>query len=203
MPVASPATAPATRPLPALRLLPAPCSEPPYDDELPEGARLRLVTTGRAAPLLLRAAPAVPVRPVVVPGAEAAPGPRLAPPGDDDEPVRTPLEDLPPVRPFARALVQRLLEVLAGLRPLAQLQRDTSLELFDLLEQRLSGRARPAGVRPSPRDVRSVHVQSREDGVAEVCAVVRLGRRTTAVAFRLEGRAGSWRCTALAGLDAP
>src|SRR3954470_21730360 len=94
--------------VPALRLLPAPWSEPPYDDERPGGQ-----------PLPLRARSFGP-RPL-----------RVVPPLTDDDgspPARTPAADLPPAQPFAHALVQRLLEVLAGLRPLAQLQRDTTLE---------------------------------------------------------------------------
>lgn len=184
--------------VPVLRLLPAPSAEPPYDDELPESVRLRLVTDrGLALAPHRLLSPAPPLRLVPTPGSHAAPGPRLAR-GDAGE--RSPLADLPPVGPFARALVQRLLEVLAGLRPLGQLQRTTTLELFDQLETRLAGRPRPTGVRPSPRDVLSVHVQSRDDGVAEVCATVRRGRRTVALALRLEGRSGAWRCTALDGV---
>lgn len=176
---------------PTLRLLPAPPCEPPYDDELVApaapralapaaapaargGITLRLVARGGASPLLR---------------------------DDDDDPARrTPLSQLPPARPFARALVQRLLEVLAGLRPLTQLRRDTSFELLEELEQALAGRPRATGARPTPRDVRSVHVQVREDGVAEVCATVRRGGRACALALRLEGVEGAWQCTELVGV---
>ena len=43
----------------------------------------------------------------------------------------------------------------------------------------------------------SVHLTEPADGVAEVAATVRRGRRTTAVALRLEGLDGRWQCTAL------
>jgi hypothetical protein len=168
--------------LPVLRLLPAPCCEPPYDDELPLEAR---------SP---RPAAAAPLRLVETPTA----APRRHDP--DDGPRRTALHDLPPAGPFAHALVQRLLEVLAGLRPLSQLQRDTSFELFEALEHQVPRRVRTTGVRPSRRDVRSVHVQEREDGVAEGCATVRRGGRVTALAFRLEGTSGTWQCTELLGV---
>ena len=36
--------------------------------------------------------------------------------------------------------------------------------------------------------------------VAEVCATVRRGERTSAIALRLEGISGRWCCTDLAGL---
>jgi hypothetical protein len=48
--------------------------------------------------------------------------------------------------------------------------------------------------------VRSLHVQQRPEGVAEVCATVRRGERTAAIARRLEGVGGRWCCTDLAGL---
>src|SRR4051794_6557657 len=85
------------QPLHGLRLLPAPSSEPPYDDELPGGRPLPL----RPRALQTR-------RPL-----------RLVPPPPPDS---GPASALPPVRPFAAALVQRLLEGLAGVRPIAQLK---------------------------------------------------------------------------------
>jgi hypothetical protein len=209
-PPASGALARVASPTPRpLRLLPAPSSEPPYDDELPHP---RLVPVDRAAPDVVLPLPSLPrTTPAAVPGRPlpGAPLPalRLVPAGDDldDEwddasAHRTPLAQLPAARPFAHALVQRLLEVLAGLRPVSQLQRDTTFELFDALERTVVGRPRAAGVRPTLRDVRSVHVQEREDGVAEVCATVRRNGRATALALRLEGVDGAWRCTALDGV---
>jgi hypothetical protein len=166
-------------PAPGLRLLPAPCSEPPYDDERPGGQ-----------PLPLRPRSFGP-RPL-----------RVVPPLADDDwtlSARTPVSDLPPAQPFAHALVQRLLEVVAGVRPLAQLQRDTTLEVYDALERVLTTRPRSAGPRPDGRAVRSVHVQQRPEGIAEVSATVRRGGRYAAVALRLEGVNGAWRCTELAG----
>jgi hypothetical protein len=159
-----------------LRLLPAPDCEPPYDDERPGGRPLPL------RPASLRTPPPL----------------RLVPPLEDDRTSSTPA-DLPPVRPFAQAMVQRLIEVAAGLRPLGQLQRDTTLEVYDTLDAQLAARPRSAGPRPNGRSIRSVHVQEQPGGVAEVFATVRRGGRYAALAFRLEGRAGRWQCTELAG----
>jgi hypothetical protein len=170
--------APIERPLPGLRLLPAPCSEPPYDDERPGGRPLPLrATSPRSRPL------------------------RIVPALEDDwlEQARTPASDLPPAKPFAHALVQRLLEVLAGVRPLKQLQRDTSLEVYDALENVIAARPRPTGRRPDGRAVRSIRVQQRPEGIAEISATVRRGDRYGAVALRLEGVDGAWRCTELVG----
>ena len=160
-----------------LRLLPAPCSEPPYDDERPGGRPLPL------RPASLRTAPL-----------------RLVPaPVDDEEAVpRTPAALLPDAKPFAHALVQRLLETLAGLRPVAQLQRHTSFEVYDALEGMVVTGRPSTGPRPDGRAVRSLHVQQRPEGVAEVCATVRRGDRYAAIALRLEGLNGGWRCTELA-----
>ena len=168
--------------LPELVLLPVPVSEPPYDDELPapSGARLSLVT-----------APAVPVGPLA-----HLPALRLVAP-----PVAlVPTDPAPAARPVARALVQGLLEVLAGVRPVSQLRRRTSLELYDDLEELVRTQPRPAGTRPSTGAVLSLHVQQPTPAVAEVCATVRRGPRLAAVALRLELEDASWCCTAVSGL---
>ena len=170
--------------LPDLVLLPVPVSEPPYDDELPErtGPRLSLVT----------AAPA-PVGPLA-----HLPALRLVTP-----PVAAPLPDVPPapaVRPVARALVQGLLEALGGVRPVSQLRRRTSVDLYADLEDLVHGRPRALGPRPSTGAVLSLHVQQPAATVAEVCATVRRGPRSAALALRLELDAGAWCCTAVAGL---
>lgn len=169
--------------LPELRLVPAPVSEPPYDDELPSPVPSGAPTLGPLRTL----APLLRLVPAIVDDEDA-----LAP--------RTPACELPSPRPVARGLVQGLLEVLAGVRPLAQLQRGTSVELYAQLEQRLQHTPRVAGTRPVTGAVRSLHVQEREDGVAEVCATVHRGKRMAAVALRLEGVRGQWCCTELAGL---
>ena len=49
----------------------------------------------------------------------------------------------------------------------------------------------------SPLLVGRVHVSEPVDGVAEVSAVARRDGRAHAVAARLEGIDGRWRCTAL------
>lgn len=171
--------------LPVLRLVPAPVSEPPYDDERP-GA-LPAAPTTSLGPLALLSPPLRLVR--------------TLPFDDEDEPRhRTPLRELPPARPVARALVQGLLEVMAGVRPVAQLQPATSVELFAQLEDLVHGRPRACGARPPTGAVRSVHVQELPDGVAEVCATVQRGERLAAIALRLEGMQGRWRCTDLVGV---
>jgi hypothetical protein len=176
-----------TRPL---RLLRAPVIDPPYDDELPPGPpmidgslALAFPPTGEPVPL------------------------RLVPPAafdDGFDPQPTSRADLPDPLPWTRRLTQAIAEILAGARPAAQLARYTTLDVLEHLERstgRLTCSANSAGngvrtvaMRPV---VASVHVSEPADGVAEVCAVVDTGPRRRALALRLEGQDGRWRCTQL------
>ena len=191
MSVASTALAPA-RPAPGLRLIAPPATEPPYDDETVRAtARPVRETTLRLAPAPLDLVPAVRAREL--------------PDGDEAwSRPRTPLAALAPAQPFVHAFVQRLLEVLAGVRPVTQLQRDTTPELYDRLRTAAAAAPRDAVTRPDARAVRSVHVQARPDGVGEACATVKRrtpsGVRAVALALRVEGLEGRWCCTELDGL---
>lgn len=161
---------------PALRVVPAPPCAPPYDDE-----------PAAAVPLVLPPAPV-----------------RLAPAVTWDESCwdvedRTPARELPDPRPVAHVLVQGLVEVLAGARPLRLFRTALEVELYAAFEARLEGGSRRPGPRPQ-RVVRSLRAQTRSDGVAEVSATVRRGDRYVAVALRLEGFAGRWVCTDVEGL---
>jgi len=166
-----------------LRLVVVSTPQPALDDELP----LRPGIPGRASP-----------RPVHRPG----PRPRLDRPRPVDEaaavdfgPQWTRRAELPDPREAGRRLVTAALEVLAGRRPLAQLSRVTSPAVFAALS---SGR-HPSWCRSStaPLLIGGVRVCEPVDGVAEVAAVARRGGRAHAVAARLEGVDGRWRCTAL------
>ena len=169
--------------LPELVLRPVPVSEPPYDDELPSrtGPHLSLVTTLPA-----------PVGPLA-----HLPALRLVAPAPAVAPV---VPAAPSVRPVARALVQGLLEVLGGVRPVSQLRRRTVPDLCADLEELVHAAPRPVGARPPTGAVLSLHVQQPTTTVAEVCATVRQGRRAGALALRLELEAGAWICTAVSGL---
>ena len=88
-------------------------------------------------------------------------------------------------------------ETLVGARPAGQLSRFTSLDVLRLLE-RWTGRFGAAGGRPGRRPVvTSVHVGQPQADVAEASVVIDTGPRRRALALRLEGRDGRWRCTAL------
>jgi hypothetical protein len=169
VPAAAP-VAPQRRP----RVRRAPALEPPYDDERTEWPPWQY---GEQLPFeeleeqLAGAAPDVP-----------EPGPTR--------------RALPDPEPYAVRLIQAALETLVGRRAVAQLQDWTSptalAELMAATEQRrwwtLGG---------SPAGVRSVHVSEPADGVAEVCAVIHRGERCFAVAARLEGQGGRWKCVTI------
>ncbi|CAN5283682.1 hypothetical protein BH20ACT5_BH20ACT5_22990 [soil metagenome] len=170
-------TAPSLRSAPSLRR--APACQPPYDDELPE-PHLRMV----------------PAYDTQLP---FEPDPLVRRRSDDAVFGRQPTgrHDLPDPGPWARRFLQAVLESLSGRRPAAQLQPWTSNAVYAGVQQ-----ACAAGQRPRPESViRSVHVSEPADGVAEVCAVIArpgsAGVRCSAVAARLEGFDGRWRCVTL------
>jgi hypothetical protein len=138
-------------------------------------------------------------RPAAVPG---PPGCR----GCDEDPVGrrfTSTSALPDARSWSTRLAHATVEVLGGARPLSQLRRWTSDEVYAQLS-RTGRRGGPVGdpragrIRPARVVVRAVRVCEVADGIVEACAVVDDGRRARAFAFRLEGTDGRWRCTRLA-----
>lgn len=174
----------------SVRRVPARPLEPPYDDELdPHSPPVTEGTLALAFPLPsgVLAVPEAPARLRLLPPTQEAEG------GADR---RTPSAP----RPWAGRLVQAVVEVLAGDRPVAQLARWTAAGVyFDL--QRLATRAAReravAAGRPAADAVRSLHVSEPADGIAEVCALVDRGRRAHALALRMEEVDGRWQCTAL------
>ncbi|MGY2081812.1 Rv3235 family protein [Modestobacter sp. SYSU DS0657] len=103
--------------------------------------------------------------------------------------------ELPGAASAGRRLVTLTLEAFAGRRPMAQLQPLVTPALFTALAERRRPRWCAEGT--APLLVGRVHVCEPVDGVAEVSAVARRAGRAHAVAARLEGIDGRWRCTAL------
>ena len=122
---------------------------------------------------------------------------------DDPEFGRQPTSSraLPDPAATCAAVVQAVVEVLGGSRPVSQLVRWTTHEVHAALSRRtaLAARMRQSGAVPSSRAavVRGVRVCVPADGVAEASAVVIEADRVRAVAIRLEGLDGRWRATAL------
>ncbi len=114
-------------------------------------------------------------------------------------------DDLPDPLPMAGELAQAVVEVLAGERPITQLLTRFDGHTYGELAARAPdpvthptlGSAR-AGIHPWERPkIRTVHVSRPAEGVAEVTARVQTNGRSRAVALRLEGWQGRWRCSAL------
>jgi len=155
----------------------APRLEPPFDDEV-ESPRLWLVPFQPELPF-------------------DEPAPRwFERPVDFVEPPPASRLHLPDPEPWSARFVQAVLEMLVGRRPAAQLQEWTSPPVLAGLTG-AAGRRRWAAPDLPPPIVRSIRIGEPADGVAEVCAVIQRGRRYFAVAARLEGFDGRWRCVAL------
>jgi hypothetical protein len=193
-----------------IRVLPAPRTDPPYDDEL-DAEDPMVMSTGAVQGALALAftlpsgLPVVPSHPVPLIPLRVVPPCEVEDVDSDDEdgqsrPRITMRADLPDPRRFAGRLAQAVVEVVSGARPAAQLARWTSKAVYDEIRARLTTGARsgtPGLRRVVTGNVRSVHVTEPIDGVAEVCAVVQCRGRASAVALRLEGLDGRWMCTSL------
>lgn len=135
----------------------------------------------------------------------------LAPPVVPDVPLLSGA-DVVPVAPAVRQDLQRwamtfaqaCVEVVLGDRSASQLVRWTTPEIHREISYRAGvvaragvrekGRGRRPAVRPQVENVRTCFVA--EDAV-ELCVRVRYGRRSRAIAGRLELLSGRWQCTAL------
>jgi hypothetical protein len=170
----------------------------------PAGPRLHLVVVRTPGPPLQDERE--PVR-LLVPGRRARrfpppPGPRprvdlpaVTGEGTDFGPTWSRRAELPDPQAVGRRLLTLTLEAFAGRRPVAQLQQLVSPGLFTALSERPRPRWCTEGT--APLLITSLRVCEPVDGVAEVSAVARRGGRAHAVAARLEGIDGRWRCTAL------
>ncbi len=113
------------------------------------------------------------------------------------EPQPTAANDLPNPRAWAAQALRVILEVMDGSRPARQLNRWVTRGIQDraarrgILARQRGGRGHRVNL------VRSVHVCTPQDAVAEVAALVVHNGRHRAVALRLEGVDGRWLVSAL------
>jgi hypothetical protein len=109
--------------------------------------------------------------------------------------------ELREVHAWAARFAQATVEVIGGDRPLAQLLRWTTARVYQDLDRRVRILSRtaatPQRLRTIRPQVRSVHVCQPRPGTAEVSVHVQHGRRSRAIAARLEQRNGRWTCVAL------
>ncbi len=159
----------------------APRREPPFDDELP--ARHLSLVGPLDEPLPFDA----PEQPSAL---------RLTAEPDPFGVRPTGRHELPEPAAFARRLVIGVIETATGRRSAAQLRPHTSPTVQAGLA-RDAGRIDRLGTARRPATLHSLHLAEPADGVAEVAAVLRVGDRFRALALRLEGLDGRWRCVRL------
>ena len=158
-----------------ITIRPAPRREPPFDDEVPQ-SHLTLVGPHD------RQLPFAPSRR------------RLHEPRDVFSAQPTGRGQLPDPVWFGRRLLVAILEATSGRRPLNQLAQHLSQGVLNGLIIDLNRRP---GWMKHPAAIRTVRVCEPADGVAELAVVVQTGARVRAIAARLEGLDGRWRCVRL------
>jgi hypothetical protein len=102
--------------------------------------------------------------------------------------------NLPSPVAVTRDVAMALLEVEAGCRSAAQLERIFSPELWEAIEHRIGRRGGPL---PSGRALITVHCQEDTPGLADMVAVVRKGDLVRPIAIRLDAGGGRWAVTEL------
>jgi Family of unknown function (DUF6459) len=112
--------------------------------------------------------------------------------------------DAPSAEAWALTFVRAVLEVVSGDRPIHQMIRWTDEGVYADLQHRVTALSRTGHRYPDPSAsgsgrprVHTVHVSQPAPDIAEVAAHVRHGRRSRAIALRLESGRGRWLCTAL------
>ncbi|MCL2780819.1 MAG: Rv3235 family protein [Actinomycetia bacterium] len=171
-----------TEPRPAGRKItvrPAPRREPPFDDELSAHELHLIGPYDQPLPFVSLARPS------------------LTEELDPFAAQPTGRGDLPDPTAFARRLLVATLEVLSGRRPMHQLTPHMTYGVYSGLTGNLERPERSHHWREHRSRLHSVRLCEPADGVAELSAVITLGRRYHAAALRLEGIDGRWRCVYL------
>jgi Family of unknown function (DUF6459) len=104
---------------------------------------------------------------------------------------------LPDAREWSTTLALALIQALLGQRAVSQLNRWVVDEVLVAISMYQRRSLAPHGRITIPTAVRSVRVQHPDPTVAEVAAHVAIGKRSAALAFRLEALGDRWLCTAL------
>lgn len=164
--------------------LPAPGTEPPYDERLVPAPAPHAEVTQTQGTLAL----------ALGPPADPTPKPtlRLVPKGGEDASgVRRPA-----ARAWAVTVAHGLAEILAGTRPAVQFQQWSTPDVFALVARKARVVAR-AGASARRAATGTIHVCCPTGDAIEVSTVLLATPRPRALAFRLESRGERWVCTAL------
>lgn len=168
---------------PAFPLRPAPVREPPFDDETPV----------RHLSLVGRLDQQLPFRSID----PSLPSTLRLDAKSDPFGVRpTGRLELPSPAAYGRRLVIAVIETATGRRSASQLAQHAAPGVQAGLV-RDAGKISRLGTASRPASLHSLHVSEPADGVAEIVAVVRVDSRFRAIALRLEGLDGRWRCVRL------
>jgi hypothetical protein len=181
-----------------VRLRAVPQTEPPPEDTPNDDLQRAAVPASVAAVRQARAR----LRPVVQGTLALVAEPRAARAGRADPATGAAMDALlrPDGRRWAMLLAQGIVEVASGERPMSQLSRWTTFEVYESLRWTLTQHVtrRRATLPGTPRATRalSVHVSAITPTVVEACATIRIGPRVHALAYRLEATDTGWQCTA-------
>ena len=104
---------------------------------------------------------------------------------------------LPDAREWSTTLALAVMQTLLGQRPVAQLNRWVAEEVLVAISIYQRRSLSLHGRIVVPTALRSVRVQHPDPEVAEVSAHLVIGKRSAAMAFRLEALGDRWSCTAL------
>lgn len=110
--------------------------------------------------------------------------------------------ELPDPSEFIRYLAPAVMEVLGGVRPVAQLGGMVTEDIYQRLKSRAAAGAQDRfshGKKPPwPNiSVGRIHREYTKDNVVQSVVLLSIDRRTRAVAIRLEGFHGRWISTAI------
>jgi hypothetical protein len=108
-----------------------------------------------------------------------------------------PLPGLPDAQEWSAKLALAIIQALTGQRPISQLSRWVVDEVLAAISMYQRRSLRTHGLKAMPAALRSIRVQHPGPEVAEVSAHVVIGKRSAAMAFRLEALGDRWLCTAL------
>jgi hypothetical protein len=108
-----------------------------------------------------------------------------------------PRRGLPDAQEWSAKLALAITETLVGQRPVAQLNRWVVDEVLAAITMYQRRSLRTHGRIAMPAALRSIRVQHPDAEVAEVSAHVVIGKRSAAMAFRLQALGDRWLCTAL------
>jgi Family of unknown function (DUF6459) len=108
-----------------------------------------------------------------------------------------PRPGLPDAQEWSAKLALAIIQALTGQRPAAQLNRWVVEEVLAAISIYQRRRLRLNGRIVESTALRSIRIQHPDPEVAEVAAHLIIGKRSAAMAFRLEALGDRWLCTAL------